>query len=78
MNKYFVTQITKTKDSEVYAIATTVKDSITEARMLYHQTLASVYATENIEHAIVEIQNAYGNTEMKEIIMPVNPEPNEE
>lgn len=75
MEKYFVTQITKTNDSEVYAIATTPKDSKTEAKALYHQILASVYATPNIEHAIVKIDNYYGNTEMKEVIINIPPSP---
>ena len=81
MEKYFVTQITTTTDSEVYAIATTVKDTEKEAKALYHQILASVYATETIDHAIVKIDNFYGNTIIKEIIIPepeVPEEPTEE
>ena len=70
MEKYFVTQITKTTDSEVYAIATTVKDTEKEAKALFHQILASVYATANIEHAIVKIDNYYGSTIYMDTIIP--------
>ena len=78
MEKYFVTQITKTNDSEVYAISTTVKDNNNEAKALYHQILASVYANPNIEHAIVQIQNAYGSIIFMETIVPPVVPPNDE
>lgn len=77
MEKYFVTQITKTEGSEVYAIATTVKDDEKEAKALYHQILASVYATADIEHAIVKIDNYFGSTIYMDTIIPA-PEPEEE
>lgn len=73
MEKYFVTQITKTKDSDIYAIATAVKDDINDAKMLYHQILGGVYAIkmdDQMEHAIVMITNAYGNNIELEVIMP--------
>ena len=78
MEEYFVTQITKTNDSEAYAIATTVKDNEKDAKALYHQILASVYATANIEHAIVKIDDFYGNTILMDTIIPVGPEQEEE
>lgn len=77
MDKYFVTQITKTKDASVYATAITVKETLTDAKMLYHQILASVYANTKIEHAIVKIDDYYGNTALMETIIPAEPEPNE-
>ena len=85
MGVFFVTQITKTAGSDVYAIATTVKEDAVEAvalkaaKALYHQILASVYATADIKHAIVKIDNFYGNTILMETIIPApEPEPEEE
>lgn len=78
MDKYYVTQITKTKDSSTYATAITVKDTLTDAKMLYHQILASVYANTKIEHAIVKIDDYFGNAVLMEAIIPAEPEPNEE
>jgi hypothetical protein len=77
--KYFVTQITKEKNSEVYATAITVKDSEKEARSLYHQILASVYANDNIEHAIVQMVNFLGYAVVMDVVVPEEePEPEEE
>lgn len=70
MEKYFVTQITKTTDSNEYAILTTVKDTLKEAKMLYHQTLSSVYANDKIEHAIVRIDDFEGHFIHIETILP--------
>ena len=78
MVKYFVVQRTKTKDSEAYAIAETVKDSLTEAKALYHQVLSSIYANDNIEYAVVKIDNYYGNTDSMEIYIAPTPEPEPE
>ena len=83
MEKYFVIEITKTKDSDVYASGVTVKEdadpakALRDAKMLYHQTLASVYANANIEHAIVRIDNFYGTPVLLETIIP-EPEPEPE
>ena len=74
MEKYFITQITKTTDVDSYAIATTVKDTLNEAKSLYFQILASVYATANMEHAIVKIENAFGSTMFMDTIIPSLPE----
>ena len=73
MEKYFVIQITKASDSQVYATAITVKDAYDEAKMLYYQIMASIYATPSIEHAIVKIDSAYGSTLMMETIIPEEP-----
>lgn len=62
MEKYFVIEISKTINSEVYATLVTVKDTFIEAKMLFHQTMASLYANANLEHAIVKIDNYDGNT----------------
>ena len=79
MGTYFVTQITRTNDSDVYAIAVTPKDNLTDAKGLYHQILASVYATANMAHAIVKIDDSYGNCVALETILPdFEPEEGEE
>ena len=74
MEKYFVTQITKTNDSNIYAISTTVKDVLDDAKMLYHQILSSVYATKNIEHFIVNIVDKFGNIVIQEVKIPTETE----
>ena len=88
MEKFFVIQITKTTDSDVYATGITVKENedagkaLKDAKMLYHQILASVYSTANIDHAIVKVDKMFGNTILMETILPQppapEPEPNEE
>ena len=85
MEKFFVIQITKTTDSDVYATGITVKENedagraLKDAKMLYHQILSSVYAMQSIDHAIVKIDNIFGNTILMEAILPEpEPEPNEE
>ena len=70
MEKYFVTEITKTKDSEAYAKLITEKNSSNDAKMLFHQTLASIYANNKIEYALVYVTNYYGNIVMSESIIP--------
>ena len=71
MNIYFVIQITKTKDSQAYATAITIKNSYNEAKMLYHQILSSVYASaDNMYHSIVKIEDVYGNTQLVDVILP--------
>lgn len=76
--KYFVIQRTKTSDSETYAVAETIKDTEKEARIVYHQILASVYANDKIEYAVVKIDNYYGNAVIMENIIPQPPEPENE
>ena len=76
MEQYFVVQITKTKDSTAYATAITVKETENEARMLYHQTMASILATPNIEYAQVYIDDYAGNKVYMETVLPT-PEPPE-
>lgn len=74
MEYYFVAQITKTNDSETYATSITPKAVLNEAKSLYHQICASIYATPNIEHAIVELIDFFGVIVYKETIIPDLPE----
>lgn len=53
--KFYVTQITNTGDTDPTAIATFEKTDINEAKMLYHQIWASIYANPAVTHALVYI-----------------------
>lgn len=71
MEVYFVIQATKEKGFNVYATLVTVKTDLNEAKSLFHQILASVYANENIEHAVVTLQDYMGEPIIKtEAIVP--------
>ena len=64
--RYFVTQITTVNGAT--AIATTEKSDIIEAKSLYHQILASSYAYQDqLEYALVYIDNEFGNRELMEV-----------
>lgn len=81
MGKYFITQITKTKDSDVYATAVTVLGDDTSlflAKSTYYSIQASTFATPGIEHAIVKLDNNSGGTIAMDIIIPEQPEPEPE
>jgi len=70
---YFVVQITKTSDSDTYATLITPRNDLNDAKMLWHQICASVYATPNITHAIVQITDAGGNNVIvPETIIPAS------
>ena len=60
MGKYFVTEITKTTDSENYATLITIKDVYDEAEALYHQILASALVNSNVEYALVKVDDVRG------------------
>lgn len=71
MDQYFVIQITKENGSQAYATLITPKNDLDEAKSLFHQICASVYANKNIEHAIIEVQDYYGNNILKpEVLIP--------
>lgn len=57
--KYYVLQATREKEQETDAIAVTQKDNEKEARMLFHQILASAYANENLEFLMAQITNEW-------------------
>lgn len=75
-NKFFVTEITKTTDSEAYATLITIKDTRDEAESLYCQILASALVNPAIEYALVKIDNVRGNCVLLRVIdhFPI-PEP---
>jgi len=77
MKYYVVKLLTNTAGQDASSIA--VFDSHDKALVSYHQTLASYHNAQDVLYAVVEIQNEYGNVEIKEIVnhKPA-PEPNEE
>ena len=52
----------------------TEKTSIDEAKMLYHQILASVYADKDVSYALVMIVNDLGFCEVMERVPTASPE----
>ena len=57
--KYFVTEIITVNGAESKQIEERTDEN--EARMIYHQTLASAYAQGNsLDYANVSVQNEYG------------------
>ena len=57
--EFYVEEVVKIKD-QATAAAVTVKEDEREARMLFHQILASAYANKNLESVMVQITNEYG------------------
>ena len=70
MEKYWVTEITKTSDSDAYAKLVTEKNSLSEAKSLFYQVLSSIYANPNIEYALVYAKDYYGNDVLMDKIIP--------
>lgn len=70
--KYYVIQITT--NSVGTATMITEKASIDEAKMLYHQILASVYADKEVSYALVMIVNDLGFCEVMERVPTAAPE----
>lgn len=70
--KYFVMEIETTADGTAKQI--TEKATIDEARGLFHQILASVYANNKITYALVMIVNDLGFCEVMERVPTPQPE----
>jgi len=70
--KYFVIEIETTADGTAKQI--TEKATIDEAKALYHQILASVYANKDITYALVMIVNDLGFCEVMERVPTAQPE----
>ena len=77
MEKFFVTEITKTTDSEAFATLITIKPTRDEAEALYCQILSSALVNPAIEYALVKIDNIRGNCELMRVINHI-PEPEPE
>lgn len=64
--KYFVIEVSST-DYETYAKGISEKDNIEDARMLFHQIMASAYANPDVLYAMCIIYNDRGGNELIEI-----------
>ena len=70
--RYFVIEIETTESGTAKQI--TEKATLDEAKGLFHQILASVYANNNITYALVMIVNNLGFCEVMERVPTVLPE----
>lgn len=77
MKYYLIKLLTNTQGQDASSIA--VYASKDKALIAYHQTLATYHNADDVLYAVVEIQNEYGNVEIKEIVDHVpTPEPEPE
>ncbi len=81
MKYYVVKLLTNTAGQDASSIAVFTDDenktAHDKALVHYHQTLANFHNAEDVLYAVIEIQNEYGNVEIKEIVdhKPVESEP---
>lgn len=66
MKYYLIKLLTNTQGQDGSSIS--VYDAKDKALVAYHQTLANFHNASDVLYAVVEIQNEYGNTEIKEIV----------
>lgn len=66
MKYYVIKLLTNTQGQDASSIS--VFDTHDAALVHYHQTLATYHNAEDVLYAVVEIQNEYGNVEIKEIV----------
>ena len=66
MKYYVIKLLTNTQEQDSLSIS--VFEDHDAALVHYHQTLASYHNAEDVLYAVVEIQNEYGNVEIKEIV----------
>lgn len=57
--RFFVTEISSTEGGTASAVHSAL--SLDNAKMLYHQILASAYANVNVYYALVTIMDEFGN-----------------
>lgn len=73
--EYYVLEAVKIKNQNT-AVAVTIKTDEKEAKMVFHQILASAYANSDLENVVVEITNSYGGrVDVENWAAPVEPEP---
>ena len=73
--EFYVLEAVKIKNQDT-AVAVTIKTEDREARMLFHQILATAYANQDLENVVVEITNSYGGrVDVENWAAPVEPEP---
>lgn len=66
MKFYLIKLLTNTQGQDASSIA--VYDAKDRALVAYHQILATYHNADDVLYAVVEIQNEYGNVEIKEIV----------
>lgn len=66
MKYYVVKLLTNTAGQDAPSVD--VYATIEQAKVAYHNTLASYINAEDVRYAVVMIVNEYGNTEIKEIV----------
>lgn len=66
MKYYVIKLLTNTQEQDASSIS--VFEDHDAALVHYHQTLATYHNAEDVLYAVVEIQNEYGNVEIKEIV----------
>ena len=74
--KYFVTEIVTVDGAEAKAITT--KTDPKDAKMLFHQILASAYAQSKLDYCMASVTNEFGGVENIEVYHKPEPEPNED
>lgn len=57
--EFYVLEAVKIENQNT-AVNVTVKEVEREARMLFHQILATAYVNDKLENVVVEITNSYG------------------
>lgn len=77
MKYYVIKLLTNTAGQDAPSVD--VYGTIEQAKVAYHNTLAAFINAQDVLYAVVEIQNEYGNVEIKEIVdHKPEPEPEEE
>lgn len=66
MKYYVVKLLTNTQGQDASSV--TAYSSEKDARVAYHNTLATFHNAEDVLYAIVQIVNEYGNCEIMEIV----------
>ena len=73
--EFYVLEAVKIKNQNT-AVAVTIKTDEKEAKMVFHQILATAYANPDLENGVVEIINSYGGrVDVENWAAPVEPEP---
>ena len=73
--EYYGLEAVKIKNHDTAAVVT-IKTDEKEAKMAFHQILASAYANPDLENVVVEITNSYGGrVDIENWAAPVEPEP---
>lgn len=80
---YYLVTVTTFKDGSQDAISAFEYETKDQAKMVFHQTMASAMANTNVKSAMCQILNEHGGAEIADLNMrfyqaPVEPEPEPE